>query len=75
MSKQRAKQVFIAMLHETTQDHNPMGVHLSHCFTGNPMNFGGYKCCKYGDKYCPADPKWKKVLKEVTEGEQNIETK
>lgn len=75
MSKQRAKQVFTALLHETTHEHNPIGVHLSHCFNDDPMCFGGYKCCKYGDKYCPADPKLRKVLKEVTEGEQNIETK
>lgn len=62
------------MLHEKTDEYDPIGVHTNHCFNKEPMSSGGYNCCKYGDKYCPADPKWKKVLKEVIEGEQNIET-
>lgn len=67
MSKEKAKQIFAIMMRNATPDHNPIGMHLSHCFSDDPMCFGGYKACKYGDKYCPADPKWRKVLKEINE--------
>ena len=56
----------------STTEINNIGVHLSHCFNDEPESFGGYECCKYGDEYCPADPKYKKELERaIKESEIN----
>jgi hypothetical protein len=64
---EKAKVSFQKMKNESTSKVNKIGVHLSHCFNDDEDSFGGYNCCKYGEQYCPADPKYRFLLNEILE--------
>lgn len=60
VEKQKQEQAITVF--EEMRKNNKIGVHMSHCFDDDPECFGGYKCCKYGDEFCPADPKYSKII-------------
>lgn len=60
----RAKPIFKKM-----KEDGMIGVHISHCFEDDPECFGGFECCKYGDEFCPADPKCKDLVESIINGE------
>ena len=68
-----AFQFFKEEIASSTTEINNIGVHISHCFNDEPESFGGYECCKYGDKYCPADPQYEKELERAIKESENKE--